>query len=447
MSHETQCVIGRRTWLKTTAANTVAWAMAARRSAAQRTPAPVHEERIRRLIKAYEEQGFHRTATPVDDASARWLSDEVRQLGLAGALEPFSLQRVDLFATALVAGDRRVEGVPLFDGAFTDERGVRGRLGSLGGDAEIGLIESIPNAAGTGVLGEARRENRHKAIVCITRGGRPGLCPSNADSFLQPFGPPVLQVGSEHAGWLQEHAQRGVDVQVLAHARRTPAEAFNITARITGADPALPPLVIMTPRSGWYSCASERGGGLACWLEVMRALHLAKPAREVVFVASSGHELGHLGINAFVDRRPGIVSRSVAWIHLGANIGAAMSVNRQPGPAGTATESVPSATLPQAGGNTIQASDDQIERLLTQAMTSTGLTTAVRMARSRVPGGEAEVVHRGGGRYVSVIGSNAMFHNPSDRGPEVIDAHAIGTFAEAFAVVAMRLAGREPFRS
>jgi hypothetical protein len=445
MSHKAPSEISRRKWLKLTAVN-AAWLVAARRTAAQAPASSVREERIRRVIAEYEGQGFHRTATPVDDASAKWLSDEIRRSNVAASLEPFSIQRVDPRSTALVTGDRRVEGVPLFDGGFTDEQGVRGRLGSLDSDAEVGLVESIPNAAAAGLLGEARRKNRHKAIVCITRGGRPGLCPSNADSFLQPFGPPVLQVGSEHAGWLQEQAQRGVDVQVLAHVRRTPAEAFNVTAKITGADPALPPLVIMTPRSGWYWCASERGGGLACWLELMRVLARAKPARDVVFVASSGHELGHLGINAFVDRRPGIVSNSVGWIHLGANIGAARSANRQLGPGGDRTQSPPSATLPQAGGNTVQASDDQIERLLTQAMTSTGLTIDVRTPRSRVPGGEAEVVHRGGGRYVSVIGSNVMFHNPSDRGPDVIDARAIGAFAEAFTIVATTLAGREPFR-
>lgn len=445
MSYDIPNAISRRTWLKLTALNTAGLALVARGIGAQATASSMREERIRRTIAEYERQGFHRTATSVDNASARWLSDQVRQSGLTGSLEPFSIQRVDLLSTALIAGGRRVEGVPLFDGAFTDQRGIHGRIGSLGSDAEIGLAESIANAAGAGLLGEARHKNRHKAIVCITRGGRPGLCPSNADAFLQPFGPPVLHVDSEHAGWLQEQAQRGADVQVLAHVKRTPAEAFNVTAKITGADQALPPLVIMTPRSGWYWCASERGGGLACWLELMRVLRPGKPARDIVFVASSGHELGHLGINAFVDRRPGIVANSVGWIHLGANLGAARAASRQARPAADATGSPPSATLPQAGGNTVQASDDQIEGMLTPAMSSSGLTIDVRMPHSRVPGGEVEVVHRGGGRYVSIIGSNALFHNPSDRGPDVIDPRAIGAFVDAFAAVATRLAGREPF--
>ncbi len=437
--------ISRRKWLELTALNTLACVALPRRSAAQSTIASLRESRLRRIIHAFEEQGFHRTGTSVDRASANWLREEAHQAGLTASLESFFLQRVDILAAALIVGDRRVEGIPLFDGGFTNGGGVGGRLGPLESDAEIGLAEARPNAAGVGPLGDARLENRHKAIICVTRGGAPGLCPSNADSFLQPFGPPVLQVDSELANWLQEQARRRVDVQVLAHVRRTPAEAFNVTANLTGADPALPPLVIMTPRSGWYWCASERGGGLACWLELMRLLSQARPARDVVFVASSGHELGHLGINAFVDHRPGIVSNSIGWIHLGANIGAARSGNNQQRPADTTLAVPPSASLQQAGGNTLQASDDQIERMLAQAMRSTGLTIDIRTPRNRVPGGEAEVVHRGGGRYVSVIGGNMMFHNPLDRGPGVVDFHAIAAFVEAFAVVARKLAGPEPY--
>ena len=68
------------------------------------------------------------------------------------------------------------------------------------------------------------------------------------------------------------------------------------------------------------------------------------------------------------------------------------------------------------------------------------LSVGVRMPHDRVPGGEAEVVHRGGGRYVSVIGSNLLFHNPADRGSAVSDARVIARFADAFVGIATDLA-------
>jgi hypothetical protein len=376
------------------------------------------ERRISRIIHDYEQQGFHRTGTTVDQQSADWLSEEVRAAGLVPLRESFRLSRVDLGLEALIADDRRVEGIPLFDARFTDLRGITGRLGPLGGATEIGLAESAPNAAASGPLGEARRSGRHTAIVCVTRGARPGLCPSNADSFLQPFGPPVLQVSSEHGSWLSALAQRGEEVQLIAQVTRTDVAAVNVTTTITGTDSDLPPLVVMTPRSGWYSCASERGGGIACWLEVMRALAKARSPRTVLFVASSGHELGHLGINAFVEQRPGIVRKAVAWMHFGASIGA--------------------ATDP---GNTLQASGDDLDALLSGAMAGSGLSIDRRIPRSTIPAGEAEVVHRGGGWYVSVIGRNALFHNPEDRGPQAVDPSTIARFVRAFTSVATKLAG------
>jgi hypothetical protein len=41
---------------------------------------------------------------------------------------------------------------------------------------------------------------------------------------------------------------------------------------------------------------------------------------------------------------------------------------------------------------------------------------------------------------MSVIGDNALFHNPADRGPEAVDPSVIARFVEAFAAIAKSLA-------
>jgi len=375
------------------------------------------QRRIGTVIAAYEEQGLHRTGTAVDGLSADWLAGEVRQIGLEPVLEDFPLNRVDPVDASLTVNGRSIEGLPLFDGGFTGSAGIAGSLGSLDSDASIGLAETPPNAAGADALGDARRQNRHQAIVVITRGLRPGFCPSNADSFLRPFGPPVLQVASEEAPFLAEYARQGSKALLTAHVERTPAKAFNVTAVVAGTDQGLAPVVVMTPRSGWWWCASERGGGLACWLEIMRALRAAKPTRDVLFVASSGHELGHLGLDHFIEQRPGLVQAAKAWIHLGANTGAA-----------------------QGPGHTLQASDDAMETMMAEAMTKAGLRIDRRHPRGAMARGEAENIHRGNGRYISIIGNNDLFHNTSDRGADTVDLQVIERFAGAFATVTTSLA-------
>jgi hypothetical protein len=373
--------------------------------------------RIAGVIREYEAQGFHRTATGVDHSSARWLAEQVRQAGLPSTLEPFAVNRVDPLVTILEGGGRRIEGLPLFDGAFTAPSGLAGRIGPLNADVEIGLTETAVNAAAGGALGDARRANRHRAIVAITKGRRPGLCPSNADEFLTPFGPPVLQVSSEETGWLTEQAGRGTKVTIVANVSRSATSASNVVAELKGTDNALPPIVVMTPRSGWYWCASERGGGIACWLEIMRGLRETPLNRSVLFVASSGHELGHLGIDAYIEKRPGIVTRAAGWLHLGANIGAATELDN----------------------NLLQARDDEMDRALSGAMTTAGLRVARRAPRNNVPAGEAEAVHRGGGRYVSAIGGNQLFHNLADRGPGAVDPPTVAKFSQAFVEVIRKL--------
>ena len=105
-----------------------------------------------------------------------------------------------------------------------------------------------------------------------------------------------------------------------------------------------------------------------------------------------------------------------AWIHLGANIGAA-----------------------QGPGNILQASDDEMESMMAEAMTTAGLQIDRRHPLGVEPLGEARNIHREGGRFISIIGKNDLFHSPDDRGPDVVDLSVVEKFATAFAAVAAAL--------
>jgi len=80
-----------------------------------------------------------------------------------------------------------------------------------------------------------------------------------------------------------------------------------------------------------------------------------------------------------------------------------------------------------------------MESLMAEAMTKAGLRIDRRHPRGAVPRGEAANVH-GGGRYISIIGNNDLFHNPRDRGPDAVATNVIERFAGAFALVATSLA-------
>lgn len=374
-------------------------------------------QRAANWIKQYDAQGIHRTGATGDRQSADWLAAQVKSIGARLQQESFTFDRIDPQDCYAELGGKRIEGLPLFDAMFTDATGNTGRLGTFGSEAEIGLIELPPSAEYSPNYEQARRNNRHHSLIVVTKGARPGLCPINAARFKTPFGAPTLQVGSEHGDWLKQQAQAGAATKVVAQIKRTRIQALNVVATVFGANAKLAPLVVMTPRSGWWHSTSERGGGLVCWLETMRALVAAKPGRTVHFVASSGHELGHLGLETFIEHRPQLVKQAHAWIHFGANIGAVGAANR------------------------IQAVDDGLESLAVGALISAGITVSDKAARGSVPFGEAGNIHRGGGRYVSLLClGNPWFHHPEDRWPNTVDVAAVARYAEAFSSVAVRLA-------
>jgi hypothetical protein len=380
------------------------------------------EQRVASVIQAYDAQGNHRTATEVDRLSAQWLVNQVRRLGAEPILEPFTLSRIDPQSCYLRIGNRRIDGVPLFDAGFTDLEGVHGRLGPLGSDAEIGLGETTPFRLTEPIGTEERnqvaeaRHSRHKAVVLLTRGTRPGLFLINAPAFTKPFGPPTLQVSSSESEWLKEQAQKHPEVTVVAQVKRTPARAFNVTAKLEGTKPTLAPIILMAPRSGWWQCASEQGSRLACWLEALRVLAAGRPARTCYFVALSGHELGYLGMDAYLKDRAELVKRARAWIFFGSSIGEP----RQP--------------------NLIHASDDELERWTAAAMEKEGLTVNGRASHGSRARGETGVVQQGGGRFVTLACGTDFYHNVADRWPEAVDVANLARYARAFAKGARELA-------
>src|SRR5262249_44088957 len=155
------------------------------------------EERVAAVIEAYDTQGNHRTGTAVDRQSGEWLATQVRRIGVEPVLEPFTVNRVDVRTCYVRVADHRIDAVPLFDAGFTEAEGMKGVLGPLGSDAQIAVVESEPrrlantDPAARDQVEEARR-GRHKGVLVLTGGPKPGLFLLNANRFSSPAGPPML---------------------------------------------------------------------------------------------------------------------------------------------------------------------------------------------------------------------------------------------------------------
>ncbi len=360
-------------------------------------------ERIGALIAAYDAQGEHRTGSAVDAGSALWLARELAARGLDAELEHFSLERFLPGRAELELAGESLPGIAAFDGGTTDEEPIAGRLGPLGSDAELGVARVAPAVRGAALeaFERSRREGRHRALVALPERGalQPELALMNAESFAKPGGVPVLQLAGAHTERVEAAVAARTPARLFAAGTRETARAANVVARIAGREPSAAPLVVMTPRSGWFQCAAERGGGIAAWLEIAASLRSAVPRRPVWLVATSGHELGHLGLRAFLEAHADLEAKAQAWLHLGASFAAR-------------AEGGPALVL-------LQASDPANATLAREAFRRAGRLPDRFAPPGSPPLGEArEIAARS---YLSLLGESPRFHTATDRWPDAVD--------------------------
>ena len=352
-------------------------------------------------LRGWDAQGFHRTGTVGDRAGADWLTAEAKALGASVTVETFVLDRLDPGDVYLEVGTTRIPGIPVFDAPATT--GVTGMLGQ-----EIAVAPLGPGAVYTGEYRRLRENAAHAALVIQCSGAHPGLGLLNAEQFGVPYGAPAIHVDAS--------VPIGRPARLVSESIRTRTEARNVVVTLKGTDPARPPVVVMTPRSSWWQSTAERGGGIVCWLETLRALLASPPACDVILTANSGHELGHLGLDDFMARRPGWDRASGAiWVHFGANIGA------------------------MGGALSVVSADDDLRAAMREFLTAAGRPPDTMAPKSLVPSGETRDIHRAGGRYVTLVGTNPWFHLPDDRFPHTVDVPTIARVAAGAARMVVAL--------
>ncbi len=374
-------------------------------------------EVIAERIRAYETFGIHRTGWTGDDASAAWMRDLLQAAGAQPAFERFPFPLVEYRRTRLVTPDGTVEGLPLYDAGFTPAGGgVTTELVELGSGDPFGNIvittENDPAyaQAHAGRSIEDLEEQGAVGLVIVTADPRGDVKVLNATRLSDPRQLPVLQIGTRDARKLASTLLMHSEVTLEIDGDRLESRARNVVATLPGTDPEAAPIGITTPRSGWFTCASERGGGIAILLALVEAFAKRPHRRPIEVVATSGHELNFRGMEAYLNAHSGLAGRSHAWLHLGANIG-------------TAT-----------GPTHLESTDATFVEHAAASLTALGARFNVIETR----GGEAQNIARAGGRYLSLRGVNDYFHSPNDTFDVACDADQVAAVARAALAIVER---------
>lgn len=372
------------------------------------------------FFAAYDAFGERRTGAAADLASARWLAGLARDAGADARVVEVDFERFVPGVSYVEVDGRRIDGLPLFDGGTTPPAGVQGVLGAVGSAAAIGVAQMPPRAASLpgNPFARSRADSRHAAIVVALRTRIDTLAPLNAHDAQRPFGPPVLQVAGAEGPGLEALAARGAHARVVVTGHREPGVSANLRVALAGA--ARAPVVLLTPRTSWFTSTAERAGGMLAWLAALRA-HAAAPASRapMVALATCGHEIGHLGAHRALQAEPTLVSDAAWTLHLGANLGAADTPRL-----------VVRGDLPA------------LRARMRQALVDAGYPSdAIEVDADGVAMGEAHEIASRGGHYLSLVGDNPWFHTAEDRWPTSIDLPRARAIADAVARLVQDVAG------
>jgi hypothetical protein len=399
---------------------------------------PFAPEGLMANVQAYYSFGVHRTAHEGDVRTSDWLAERFRAFGLETSEHRFQLRQFFLNEASIEDVQGRFEAFPLWLPRATGPDGVRARLvladtatppANLRGAVAWLQIGDGPGATRPAL--ERRAVEAGAAAILFETNDRAGTGEFVAQNAERRYvdverSVPTLTFGAAHRARLRQSLGREVTVRLTGRMDNS-ARARNVVGRVTRhADRDW--IVVSTPSSGWFTCAGERGPGIAMLLALAEWAVQRPDGLNYLFVATSGHELDFLGARLFHDAHLAPPpARTRAWLHLGASI----------------------ATPPweEAGGvlspsrevitGTLQASEE-LASIMRHAFS--GLPMYTLRTDTRI--GEFRDLTEHGYRGLGIVGgSNPWFHVPRDT-PDTV---APATLSAVTRATARALEGAEGF--
>ena len=300
-------------------------------------PPRLAAERLLADVETYHGFGIHRTAHPGDLRTSAWLAERLRAAGLEARSHDFALRQLFLDEASIEDERGRIEAFPIWLPRTTPPEGVRGRLVLVDPttaaseiQGRVAWLRPAGGAAARAALDRKALEAGAAAILVETTDGAGlGLLQAiNAErAYVDRERPvPTVVFGAADTPRLRQSVGREVSVRITGRMVER-AEASNVYAtRVVDEDADW--IVVSTPSSGWFTCAGERGPGIAMLLALAEWVggRSAVPGAGLnylnyMFVATSGHELDYLGARLFHEAHLAPPpERTRAWLHIGAQI-------------------------------------------------------------------------------------------------------------------------------
>ncbi len=249
------------------------------------------DDDLNRLVEEYASIGAHRTGTDDDAATRGWLRSVLTEHGAAPDEVGYRFPRFLARHHRVTIDGVEVESEPLWY-------------------AGTGPWETTDVARWTTSADDPVLEDGGETPVVVATLGTHG-------HLRLPNRSPEGAVERPHAlipGDLADRLPEGV---IRYEAELTVVEGGSANVEAWFTHPAAHPVLVVTPVTGWFACAGERGTGIAIAIAIASELAQRHPVK---LVGTTGHEIGYLGARELVRGWTGSPPRAV--IHVGASVGA-----------------------------------------------------------------------------------------------------------------------------
>jgi len=259
----------------------------------------------RDVIK-WAEFSSHQTGYPGDLATGDWIAERLKSAGFEVEFQQYSIPLFFLDQASLTVDGRAVECFPLWIPAATGSKPISGSMVAFssnadGADRYAGKIVLFP-------VGEVQKPGFQFSALKIVQAGAAALivvAPQPAGVVTawnsgppfnrRPQPRPAVLVGANDSDQLQKAASTGQTATIeITGEFRPQGSTRNVIGRLNRKKDRW--IIVSTPASGWFRCASERGSGVAVFLGLAEWAASLKLDCNWLFCATSGHELGHAGV-------------------------------------------------------------------------------------------------------------------------------------------------------
>jgi hypothetical protein len=263
-------------------------------------------------VKHYQSFGVHRYGTAGANAALDWIAGRLLVAGLSVEEQRFSMDRQYFLDSATVAiAGKTISVLPQWwipeDKASFELSAPIARDGdAMGKFVRLHLpydqgayLSKNHRAAIAGAL------ERKPAAVLLTIGHPSGeIFTYNVAQSDTTWPVPVILVAPNDESLLDAAEQAGAAVAVSIKGRyENNVAGRNVIGRLArGSDRTV---VVSTPVTSWFTSTCERGPGIAAFLATASFAARSLSDANFIFVATSGHEIGHGGMESFIrDKAP-----------------------------------------------------------------------------------------------------------------------------------------------